>query len=300
MKTVLITGGTGMVGRALINSLGDEWNIRVLSTRKNASVKGAQVFFWNPQDFEIDQRAVEGVDCIINLAGASINHKWTTEYKQEIVDSRTRTAETIFKALRKSSSTKPECYISSSGVNYYPNSLDRVFTEDDENGSGFLAQVCNLWEKGADNFKALGIRVIKLRIGMVLSREGGALKKLEPLAKFCLNAPIGSGKQWVSWIHIEDLINVLQKSLQDENMHGVYNAVAPSPVTNKEMVKYLAKAVNRPVLVPFVPPLAVKLLFGQMASVVLEGQQASAKKILNAGFAFKYPSFEGALKQLYE
>ena len=298
MNTVLIAGGSGLVGGALIQSL-KGWNIRVLSTRKNAKVTGAEVYYWNPDQYEMDESALEDVSCIINLAGANINHKWTIQYKQEIVDSRTRTAETLFKHVRKLKSTKPECYISASGVNYYPNSLDAVFTEDDENGKGFLAQVCNLWEQGADKFETVGLRVVKLRTGMVLSRNGGAMKMLEPLAKFCLNAPIGNGKQWISWIHIADLVGIIKSAMTNETYSGVYNAVAPQPVTNKEMAYDLAKAVIRPVLIPFVPRAAVKLLFGQMSTVVLEGQNASAQKLENAGYQFQFKTMPEALKDLF-
>lgn len=299
-KKVLVAGGTGLVGRALISKLNDlGYSISVLSTRKNAVVKGADVFFWNPQEFEMDEQAIQGVDVVINLAGATVDHRWTADYKQAIFDSRTRTAETLYRALSKQDTPTVKTYISSSGVNYYPADDNREFTEDDENGTGFLAQVCHHWELGAQKMEQLGLRTVIFRTGMVLSRDGGALKKLEPLTKWMINAPVGSGKQWVSWIHISDLCDMLMHAIKNEQVAGIYNAVAPNPVTNTELTKAMAKALNRKVLLPNVPSVLVKALFGQMGSVVLEGQKCSAKKIEQTGFGFEFLRLDDALADLY-
>ena len=299
-KKVLVAGGTGLVGRALIwklNNLG--YSISVLSTRKNANVKGADVFFWNPQDFEMDEQAIQGVDVVINLAGATVDHRWTTDYKQAIFDSRTRTAETLYRALSKQDAPTVKTFISSSGVNYYPADESREFTEDDENGTGFLAQVCHHWELGAQKMETLGLRTVVFRTGMVLSRDGGALKKLEPLTKWMINAPVGSGKQWVSWIHISDLCEMMIHAIKIEQVAGIYNAVAPNPVTNTAFTNAMAKALNRKVILPNVPAFVVKALFGQMGSVVLEGQKCSAEKIEQTKFQFEFLRVDGALADLY-
>ncbi len=177
-------------------------------------------------------------------------------------------------------------------------SLTQVFTESDEPGNGFLAQVCQHWEAGADKMDSVNWRVVKLRIGMVLSNKGGALAKLMPIAKSGFNAPVGSGKQWVSWIHIQDLCLIMLHAMTNESMRGVYNAVAPNPVTNTDMTRILSKAVHRPAFMPPVPGFLLKTVLGQMSTIVLEGQNCSAQKIQQSGFDFHFPSMPEALADL--
>ena len=288
-----------MVGKVLVQRLlhrGDR--VSILSTQKNAKVEGAAVYHWNPQDFEMDANALNGVDVIINLAGATVSKRWTVAYKQEIFDSRTRSAETIFRALSKREDSSTKAYISASGVNYYPSSFDKTYTEEDQPANDFLGQVCQHWELGADKFKALNLQVMKLRIGVVLSREGGAIQKLEPLTNFAVNAPVGSGNQWMSWIHIDDLVNMIIYGI-DQKLDGVYNAVSPNAVTNKRLTKALGKAMNRPVILPNVPAAVLKLMLGEMSVIVLEGAKCSASKVLGAGFKFQHENVEEALADLY-
>ena len=298
-RTVLVAGGTGLVGRALIAALlKTGQKVRVLSTRKGVEVTGAETFYWNPQDFHMDGQALDGTDVIVNLAGATVSKKWTTDYKQQIFDSRTRTAETLHRALRKMETHTVKAYVSASGVNYYPNSLDGVFVETDEPGNGYLAQVCQHWELGADKFNDTA-RVVKLRIGAVLSREGGMLEKIEPLAKWGVNSPVGSGEQWLSWIHIDDLVQLIIHAITKDTVQGVYNAVSPEPVRNKVFTKQLGQAVKRPVFLPNVPGFVLKGMLGEMSTIVLEGQNCSSAKITQTGFTFSHKTLKDALSDLY-
>ena len=299
MKTVLVAGGTGLVGKALVKKLHETGHgVRVLSTRQNAKVEFGEIFTWNPDQLEMPAEAVENVHAIVNLAGANVSQKWTPVYKQEIVDSRTKSAHTIAKALRKVAHN-PNVYVSASGINYYPDSLTHFFTEENEPGNGFLAQVCQQWELGADQLVHTCNRVVKLRIGAVLSRQGGALKKIEPLAKLGINSPVGRGSQWFSWIHITDLVNIILHAISNENMDGVYNAVAPTPVTNTQFTKALAKALKRPAFLPKVPARALQLALGDMSSIILEGQNCSAQKLKKSGFQFTFIEIHQALENLY-
>jgi uncharacterized protein (TIGR01777 family) len=300
MKKVLVAGATGMVGRKLVAMLNEAgYEVNALSTRKNTTVQGAEVFFWNPKNFEIDAAALVGVSSIINLAGATVSKRWTTEYKQEIYDSRTQTAETLYKALSKNKNHSVKSYISASAVGYYASDLSNTYSEKDEPGSDFLAQVCIAWEKGADLFLDLNLRVVKHRIGIVLSREGGVLKELEPITKLGLAAPLGTGEHWMSWIHVDDLCGMIFHTLENESLEGPFNAAAPNPVTNKAFTKTMATALNRPAFLPNVPSFVLKALLGQMAQIAFMSQKVSAKKIIDAGYKFKYNTLPEALKALY-
>lgn len=301
MKKVLVAGATGMVGRKLVALLNEAgYEVNVLSTRKNASLKGATVFYWNPTNYEVDAFSLEGVSAIINLAGATVSKRWTTAYKQEIYDSRTQTAETLYKALAKDKNHSVKSYISASAVGYYASDLNIKYSENDAPGNDFLAQVCIAWEAGADAFKQLNIRVVKHRIGIVLSREGGVLKELETITKFGLAAPLGSGKHWMSWIHVDDLCGMILHTVQNENLEGAFNAVAPNPVTNQEFTKTMAAALNRPAFLPNIPQFALKLLLGEMAQIAFMSQLVSSKKIEDSGYIFKHYTLSDALKAIYK
>jgi len=299
MSKVLIAGATGLVGQRLVELLIEKgFEVNVLSTRKSAQVKGASVFLWSPMQLSMDIEALKGVDAIINIAGATVNKRWTSTYKQEIYDSRTRTAETLLKAINKSESTIKN-YISASAVGIYPNDLEKFYREDDAPGNDFLAQVCKAWEATADKFTNLNVRVVKFRIGMVLSRNGGALQKLEPLTKFGLASPLASGKQWMSWIHIDDLCALFIYALEKKSLQGVFNAVASAPVRNADFTKQLAKALHRPAFLPAVPAAILKLTLGEMAAIVISSQKANSEKIVSSGFNFTYKTLPEALKALY-
>ncbi len=301
MKKILVAGATGMVGRRLVDLLlKDGYGVNVLSTNKKATLKGATVFYWNPAEYEMDEAAVEGCIAILNLAGATVSKRWTTAYKQEIYDSRTQTAETLYNAVAKQKNSTVKSYISASAVGYYASSFTKIYTETDAPGNDFLAQVCKAWEAGADAFEALNIRVVKHRIGIVLSREGGVLKELEPLTKFGMAAALGTGKHWTSWIHLDDLCRMMLFTLKNETLKGAFNTAAPIAVSNTDFTKAMAAAMHRPAFLPNVPAFVLKLMLGEMAQIALMSQHVSVKKITDAGFVFNFTTVEEALKDLYK
>ncbi len=300
MKKVLVAGATGLVGKHLVNKLLEQGlSVNILSTRKEASIKGTQTFTWNPQKYKMESEALNGVDAIVNLAGATIDKRWTPAYKQIIYDSRTQTGDTLFKTLQKQKENLPEVYISASGINFYPSNKERVFTEVDEPATDFFGQVCSAWERSADKMQSLNMRVIKLRIGVVLSNKGGMLKKIEPLAKTGLLSPLGNGAQNMSWIHIDDLCEIILFGLNHTNVSGAYNAIGPEHITNRAFTTAFAQQLNRPSFLPAVPKAVLKIALGEMAEVATSGVKASPQKIISAGYTFQYPNINSALANLY-
>jgi len=297
---VLVTGASGFIGSPLVkllNSRGHE--VIALSTRKNATMAGAQTFWWNPDQYEMDENALHGVEGIIHLAGATISKRWTPTYKQEIFDSRTRTAETLFRAIAKLPEHGIKSFVSASAVGYYKSDFDKTYAETDGPGTDFLAQVCTHWEAASDKLLQLNIRVAKLRTGIVLGRGGGVLGQLEPVTKLGLGAPLGSGKQWMSWIHLTDLCSLFVFALENDAARGALNAGGPAPVTNKALSKALAKALNRPFFLPAVPEFALKMALGEMATIALMSQKTSEEKTHALGFSYQFKTIDAALNDLY-
>ena len=266
--------------------------------RKNGAVK---TFIWNPAKNEIDTEALSEADAIINLAGAGIaDRRWNDRWKKEILLSRTESARLLNETLR-AHSHHVAAFISASGISYYGlEDRGRPFVESDPPAGDFMAGVAAAWEREVDALRGTGLRVVKVRTGVVLAREGGALKKLELPVKFFVGAPLGSGQQYVNWIHLDDLCRVYVKAIEDASMQGAYNAVAPNPVTNRELTRAIAKVLKRPLWLPAVPAFAVKLLAGEVAEVVLKGGKVSAEKIEKAGFEFQFKNLEQALEALYD
>lgn len=298
---VLVTGASGFVGKRLVQLLNEKGHtVTCLSTRKGAKIAGAKTFFWQPNNFFIDAQALDGVDAIIHLAGATVSKRWSTIYKQEIYDSRTRTAETIYKALAKKTNHTVKSFIAASAVGYYPSNLNKTYHEEDSPANDFLGQVCQQWEMASDKLQTLGLRVAKLRIGIVLGRGSGVLQQLELPTKFGLGAPLGSGKQWMSWIHIDDLCRLFIFALENDNISGAINAGGPHPVTNKALSKALASVMRRPFFAPSVPAFALKLALGEMATIALMSQKVSDAKSKDLGFNYQFQTIEDALNDLYK
>lgn len=297
---VLITGATGLIGSKLV-ALCHDSNIKVnyLTTSKDKiedreNYKG---FFWNPAHNEIDTAAFDGVSAVVNLAGASISKRWTKSYKKTILESRTQTASLLFRTLQKVNHEVGH-YITASGVNIYPNSKTRLYTEENRDvDDSFLAEVVVAWEAGADQFKALGIDVAKVRTGVVLAKEEGALPKLMQPIEYWAGAPLASGKQWQSWIHIDDIANIYLHIILNQ-WEGIYNAVAPTPVTNKKMTKQIAALLDKPLWLPNVPAFVLRLVLGEMAILVIEGQLVSSHKLEERGYQFLFYNVESALEDL--
>ncbi len=299
---VLITGATGLVGQALTNMLLDRGDsVNYLTTRSSqikneANYKG---FLWNTEKQEIDRSCFEGVSAIINLAGASVAERWTSKHKKAIINSRLNSLNLLYNALSEIDHDVKHL-ASASAIGVYPSSLTKLYEEDEENLSNdFLGKVVRQWEVAADNFTKLGISVAKLRIGVVLSGKGGALEKMAKPIENYVGAPLGSGEQWQSWIHVKDLAHMFCYVIDDE-MSGVYNAVAPNPVNNKELTKAIAKVLDKPLFLPPVPKFVLKLMLGEMAQIVLGSQLVSADKIQHEGFVFEYAHVEKALEEIYE
>ncbi len=298
MSEILITGGSGMLGKAICAELQAQGKDFAILSR---SPKHAEyhAFFWDPYNKEIDDACFDGLKTIIHLAGAGIaDQRWTTRRKEEIIRSRTETSEFLLSRV-KEMQVPIEAFISASGINYYGiEPTDKIYTETDQIGNDFTAQVVGQWEQAADEWQEL-CRVVKLRISVVLDKDGGALKRLATPIKFWIGAPLGSGKQWVPWVHKEDVTRAFFFAMENSGMNGSYNLVAPAHSTNRELTKTLGKVLKKPVFIPFVPGFILYLIFGKLAELVLKGNRASSEKLQKAGFQFKFPNLKGALESLY-
>jgi uncharacterized protein len=298
-KTVLITGASGLVGARLTEMLlAKGYAVRHLG-RKRKKEDSVETFTWDIRKGAIEKEALSNVDAIVHLAGASVaEKKWTSERKKEIIDSRVQSAQLIFETL-KNIPVRPASFISASAVGYYgTDNGSHLFVESDPSGDDFLSEVTRVWEQSADRFSEIGLRVVKIRIGVVLSDKGGALQPMAKTVKAFIGSPLGSGKQYMSWIHIDDLCQTFIDAIDNDSMAGAYNCVAPGPVTNKEFMEGVGKALKRPVMFPRVPPFVLKMLLGEMSTIVLDGARVSSQKLQRTGFRFKFPTLEGALGNL--
>jgi len=300
MKKVLITGGSGLVGTEL-SSLLKEKGYEVAHLTRNKKVDYPyQQFEWDIEKQEIEEEAIRFADVIIHLAGAGVaDEKWTDERKKIIIKSRTESTSLLHTAISKMPGEAPQHFISASAIGYYGmDTGDKLVDEDSAAGKDFLAEVTKKWEASADQIESLQIPIAKVRIGIVLTDKGGALPQLAQPIKLFAGASLGTGKQWMSWIHIEDLVRLFLHILENK-LTGVYNGVGINPATNKEVTKAVAKALGKPLILPNVPPFAMKLILGEMAQMVLGGNKVSAEKILNSGFEFKFENLDEALEDIY-
>ena len=302
MKTILITGGTGLIGRYLIKSLSKDSNTIYVLTRSESRFENNVNFInWDPDSQRLDLSNIPAVDYIINLAGASIDgSRWTNSYKRKILESRLNSTSLLFKEIKKLKQ-KPSLYIGASATGFYKKNTKVAQIEEDDKGSDFLSDVVAKWEKESNNFMKYGIRTVLLRIGLVLSKDGGVLKKLYPIFKLFLGVPIGSGRQTISWIHIKDLVDFILKSIGDNKISGAYNLTAPEVITNYKFTEELALVWKRPVFPKIfkAPSLVVKLLFGEQSSLVLNGLNVSSNKIESTSFKFSFINIKSALKDIY-
>jgi len=297
---VLITGATGLIGQEIVK-LCHEKDIKVnyLTTSKSKIVQEENYkgFYWNPKAKEIDADCFKGVDTIVHLAGATVSKRWTPSYKKEILSSRTETTALLVNTLKELTHTVKQV-VSASAIGIYPDSLINYYDEShNEISSSFLGQVVSVWEQASDEFLKLNITVSKIRIGLVLSNKGGALMEIVKPIKFGLGAAFGNGKQWQSWIHIQDLANLFLHVLQN-NLKGVYDGVAPNPTSNSELTKTAASVLHKPLFMPNIPKFFMKLVLGEMHILLFESQRVSSKKIADEGFLFKFNYLEPALNNL--
>ncbi len=247
----------------------------------------------------MDGRALENIDAVIHLAGAGVADKrWSSARKQEILESRTASSALLFSALAKGNHAV-KTFVSASAIGYYGFTRNQEWkTEQDLPGTDFLSGVVVAWENGVDKMTSLGLRVVNIRIGIVLSKQGGALAELARPVRFFLGAALGTGRQEMSWIHIDDLCNIFIKAIEDQAMSGVYNGVSPVPATNDEMTRTIAQVLRRPLWLPRIPGFFLRLLIGEMADVVLNGNRVSADKIMKAGFKYRFVDLKEALRDL--
>jgi len=297
-KKVLITGGTGLIGKRLTQMLLDKGYEVAFLSRKKASIPSVEVFEWDIQKGYIEEGALDNLHFLVHLAGTNVGDgRWTEERKKSILESRTESIRLIARKLAEKQ-IKPAALVSASGISYYGQDTgDARNTETTPAGSDFLAHVSIEWEKAADEIAALGVRTVKLRTGIVISKDGGAIPKMALPARFGVGAPLGSGKQWISWIHLDDMCSMYIEALENESWHGAYNAVAAPPVTNEGLTKAICKVLNRPQWFPNVPAFALKLVFGEMAAVVLGGNYVINERIeKETSFQYQFPDLESALK----
>jgi hypothetical protein len=297
-KHVLITGASGLIGSRLTELLLHRGH-QVSHLSRKASAGNVRTFEWNISNGQIDVKAFDDVDCIVHLAGAGISDKrWNEDRKKEILESRTLSSRLLCKTLA-SQPNKVQSFIAASAIGYYGFTKGyELYSERSEAGHDFLAKVVAAWEAEVDKITSLKIRLAKIRIGIVLSSKGGALYEMAKPVKWFIGSPLGSGRQYLSWILIDDLCGLFIKAIEDENMHGAYNGVAPNPVTNREFTQALSKVLNRPLWAPAVPAPVLKMVLGEMADMILNGNNVSAEKVKEAGYTFQYPLLQNALMNL--
>lgn len=303
MTRVLITGGTGFVGQHLCKKLLEEGCEVAILSRRTGKISDSKIsyYHWDVDKNKIDKDALSGCDYIIHLAGLNIGEKrWTKQRKEQILESRIKSAELILNNIDRQDNHL-KAFISASAIGYYGSTTsDKIFNENDSFAEDFLGGTCNQWEQSADKFIDLGSRIVKIRTGIVLSDNGGALPRLSNPVRFRLGSAIGSGKQYLPWIHIEDLCNIYVRAIQNKNMKGSYNAVAPEHITNSEFIRKIAKRFHRSVWLPNIPSSMIKLIFGKMSVMLLRGSRVSSEKIESEGYKFSFPSVEAALQDLYK
>jgi len=297
-KSILLTGGTGLIGITLTRQLlALGYQVSHLS-RKAGKDMQVKTFLWDVAKGEIDARCIDDVDIVIHLAGAGIaDSRWTDDRKKEIIESRTRSIGLIYHLLH-TKKHKINSIISASAIGYYSDRDDELLTENSPPNTDFMAQCCVDWEAAVDEAETLNLRIVKFRTGVVLN-NGGALKQMALPVKLYVGSPLGSGKQWIPWIHWQDVVDMYMLAIENESFAGVYNMVAPNPVTNKQLTQAIAQQLQKPLWAPKVPAFIIKLLLGEMSTIVLGSTRVSAQKIEDAGFSFKYPEIETALKEIY-
>lgn len=300
-KHILITGGTGLVGRQLTDVLlqkGLKVSHLSRSAGKNPQVK---TYLWNVEQGIIHPDCINGVDTIVHLAGEGIvDKRWSAERKKALIESRTKSIALIYTLLRASPWHQVKAVVSASATGYYGSRGEELMYEDNIPSRDFMGECCLLWEQAVDEGLELGLRVVKFRTGVVLTAEGGALPQIALPIRFGVGSPLGDGLQWIPWIHIQDVLGIFLMGIENDELTGVYNIVAPNSVTNKQLTQAIAKQLRRPLWAPNVPAWLLKLLLGEMSIVVLGSTKVSAAKIKIAGYKFLYERVSDALAAIYE
>jgi len=301
-KRIVVTGATGLIGRKLVRALiqrGD--NVIVFSRdaekAKSFFPKAMESVEWNYQHPEQWKYKIERSDAVVHLAGVNLFAKrWNDEFKRVVLESREVSTKNLVEAI-KSCTNKPEVFVSASGIGYYGDCGETVLNENSAKGNDFLADVCEVWENESVNVEESGVRSVQIRTGLVLSTEDGALKQMLPPFKFFIGGYLGNGKQWASWLHIDDIVEIYLHAIDNSSLTGSLNATAPNPIRMKEFAQTLARVLNRPSLFP-VPKFILRLVVGEASEVVLASQRIDVKKLVESGYKFKFEILEDALKDL--
>ncbi len=294
---VTITGATGLIGTKLVQALkerGDTVTVLSRSPEKAAAALGVEAVAWDPSEGPAPTGAITGRDAVVHLAGEPVAQRWNAKVKKAIMESRETGTRNLVAGIA-ASDPKPAVLVSSSAVGYYGKHGDEKLPESTPAGDDFLAGVCVAWEREADAAERLGLRVVKIRTGVVLDAGGGALKTMLPPFKMGVGGPVAGGKQYMPWIHVDDIVGLYLKALDDTSWSGAYNGSAPEPVTNKAFSKSLGKALHRPAISP-VPAFAIRMLYGDMAEIVVEGQRAVPERVLAGGYSFRRGELQPALE----
>lgn len=301
MEKVLITGASGLIGNRLTELLLEKgYMVNTLGRGKNQKPRvRTNSFVWNTEGHELDKEMFEGVSAIIHLAGAGVADKrWNTERKKEIFDTRVKSAKLLFDFLKKNKH-EVKTFISASAVGYYGDCKEEVVTEERKPGEGFLSEVCKKWEAGVKQFSKLGIREVRCRIGIVLSKKGGALPELTKTIPVGIAPYFAKNNLYYPWIHIDDVCGIMIHALENECVNGAINTTAPGPLLMKDLMKEILVAKKSNALIIPIPPLTIKLAMGEMSEMLLSSQRCSPEKILNYGYRFRLGKIESALKNIY-
>ncbi|MFM1931232.1 MAG: hypothetical protein RL226_535 [Bacteroidota bacterium] len=293
MKKIIIAGGTGLVGRHIRELATGNYTVRVLTRNENTSDPDS--IYWNPEKGVVPYHEISSADVVVNLSGESVNQRWSSAAKERILSSRTVSTAALVDAINAADKSIHLINASASGI--YENSQE-LQSETSILGNDFLAHVCRKWEAEASRLSDRHALTI-VRIGVVLDQHGGALQKLLPIFKLGLGSAIGSGKQWMSWIHAKDL-GMAILHLADKHCAGIYNLCAPMPVTNSEFGKALASALKKPYFLPPVPSFVLKIITGEMSAIILNSKKLNSQKLVDSGYTFQYPRIEGAMKDIVE
>lgn len=296
---ILITGASGLIGKSLIHALEQrDYRISILSTSKRSAPISTNVktYQWNPNQGIIDEKALDRVDVIISLAGAKINQRWTKKNRKAIFDSRVKGTQLIQNALKNNPNHNVSHFVSASAVGLYPSDFNKIYSESEiKVAESFTGKVVAAWEQQVDEMSSLVAHVSKIRIGLVLAKSGGALVPLATPASFGLGAWFGSGKQWQSWIHIQDLVQLFVFAIDHP---GTYNGVSPNPVTQKQLVKAISRQYKMPQWMPGIPAFVLKAVMGKMANILFDSIRVSSTHVQEQGFSFIFPYLQDALKDL--
>jgi uncharacterized protein len=299
MEKILITGGTGMIGKYLSARLSEKGYEIVLLTRKIDPHIPYKQFEWDISEKKVDHAAFDDISYIVNLAGANISDKrWTKSQKSEIERSRVDSTNLLYSSVNKGKH-KLKAFIATSAIGYYGSyTSERILHESDGPGNDFLASVCVKWENAINKFAESGIRTVIIRTGVVLDRNGGAYAKIAGTVQKRMASALGNGNQYMPWIHHEDLGNIFIKAMEDPKMKGIYNGVAPQHINNTEFTSLIASSLQKKLRLPNVPSFVVRALFGEMSDILLKGSRVSSQKLIESGFSFKFPELKSALVDL--